>query len=138
MTQLTHSFPRKISGYTSSQSTSGNSKASLCDGNLSRSEQGLLMAHSDLRLSVVRRMKASSIDISLFQKFSNVLFFSSLNSSDQSNPFLLFIVTIKNVNGGRNGMVRFSQFDVTFSFVCLFVLQILQHHFFCLFLSKMN
>ena len=80
------------------------------------------MAHSDLRLSVVRRMNASSTDISslLESCCSNVFF--SLNSSDQSGLFLLLIGTIKNVNGlDRKGMERSSQFLVTISLIRLFV-----------------
>ena len=56
-TNRAHELPRKIPGKTSSQSTSGNSWASQCDANWRST-----MQQRDLRLSVKRRMKASSID----------------------------------------------------------------------------
>ena len=76
------------------------------------------------------------LSLSLFKSFSNGF---SLNSSDQSTLFLLLLLligTIKNVNGGRKAVERSSCNNFLLS-VCLFVLQKLQHHFFC-FLSKMN
>ena len=74
-TNRAHELPRKIPGKTSSQSTSGNSWASQCDANWRST-----MQQRDLRLSVKRRMKASSID-STMTTLSDLSNLNSLHST---------------------------------------------------------